>query len=553
LLLTALFCACGGTKHSSTTPSPTHAAAATTGSPVTPSVGPAIGAGGAGRQAGSPAAAHGPAVAGTPAGTAQQSAVAAGDWPVYDHDPQRSGVNGAETAITPETVGGLRKLWSQALPEIVGGSPILLHGVPLAGGSTADLLYVTTTHGITLALNAATGAVVWRQDTGGLQVTGQRCQVCATPAADPSRQWVYAAGNDGAVHRFAAGTGQEDKTAPWPVPVTLLNGYEKRSAALNVANGYLYVALSGYFGDFGPYVGHVVAVHLPDGATHVFNALCSNQKQLLAPVSAVANSAASCQQREAGIWARAGVVVDQSGGPTNGDLYTATGNGVFDANQGGSDYGDSVLQLNGDATALLGSYTPANFQSLDSGDVDLGSTAPALLPSQPRSATPYLAVQGGKDQNLRLLDRTKLGGIGGELQTINLGQGVINTTPAAWRDPAGNDPNGDNDWLFVVAARATVAYRVVTDGSGTTRLQEAWRLAQGGSSPIVAGGVLFLTDGQGVTARDPHTGKQLWSSAQQSAGGNIGGNHWQTPIVVNGRLFIADENARLTCYALPGS
>jgi outer membrane protein assembly factor BamB len=485
--------------------------------------------------------------------TPEPAANGTADWPVYDHDPQRSGVSNEETATTPSTVARLQRRWTQALPDVVGGSPILLSNMQLADGSHADLLYVTTSHGSTLALNAASGAIVWRQDTSGPQIANQRCQICATPAADPSRAWVYATGNDGAIHRYAATTGNEDTTAPWPVAVTLLNGYEKRSSALNLANGYLYVALSGYFGDFGPYVGHVVAIHLPDGAARVFNALCSDKQQLLAPTSVVANSQAACAQREAGIWARAGVVVDQGGGPTDGSLYISTGNGPFDANQGGRDYGDSVLRLSGDASRLLDSYTPASYQQLDDRDLDLSSTAPALLPPQTRSTTPYLAVQGGKDQILRLLNRAQLGGVGGELQTINLNQGLIFSTPAIWHDAAGSDPHGDNDWLFVTAARATVAYRIVTDGNGATRLQEAWRLPQGGSSPIVVGGVLYLTDGSGVSAHDPRTGKQLWSSAQPSAGGNVGGNHWQTPIVVNGRLYLADENGQLSCYALPGA
>jgi outer membrane protein assembly factor BamB len=493
---------------------------------------------------------RGPTPASSTAGaSASPAAGTSADWPVYAHDPQRSGVNPNETAINPNSVGGLRRQWVQTLPELSGGSPILLHGVRLGDGTTADLLYVTTSHGSTVALNAASGAIVWRKDTSGPQIPNQRCQICAMPAADPSRQWVYAAGNDGAVHRYAAGTGEEDTSPPWPVTVTHLNGYEKRSSALNVANGYLYVALSGYFGDFGPYVGHVVSVRLSDGAVSVFNVLCSDQHQLLAPPSAAPGSQASCSQREAGVWARAGVVVDQGDGPTAGSLYIASGNGPFDANaganNGGKDYGDSVLRLSGDGTTLLDSWTPATYQELDDRDLDLGSTAPALLPDQPNSQTPYLAVQGGKDGVLRLLNRAKLGGLGGELQAIPLNQGQILTSPAIWHDPPGGD------WVFIVTQRATVAYRVATDGNGKAQLQEAWRLGQGGASPVIAGGVLFLTSNSGVTAHDPHDGHQIWSSAQDSAGGNIGGNHWQTPIVADGRLYIADEQAHVICYALP--
>ena len=494
-----------------------------------------------------------PSVQDTPAvGTEQlqQQTGTSVDWPVFDHDPQRSGVNAGDTAITPATVGSLQRLWMQSLPEKADGSPVLLSGLSMPDGSTADLLYVTTSHGTTLALNAQDGTVVWQQASAGPMMPTEPCQICATPAADPSRQWIYAAGMDGAVHRYAATTGEEDQAPPWPVPVTLMNGSEKRSSALNVANGYLYVAMASY-NDRGPYVGHIVAVHLVDGAVHVFNALCSDQHQLLASPSVVPSSAAVCDQREAGVWARSGVVVDQSGGPTDGSLFIASGNGLFDADQGGVDYGDSVMRLSADASALLDSYTPTNYARLDEDDLDLGSVAPVLLPPQTQSNTPYLLVQGGKDGAIRLLDRTHLGGVGGELQRFNLTAGQMFAAPIAWQDPQASDPSG-NTWVFVSTESEFFGFRVITDASGQTTLGEPWHIQGGGTSPIVAGGVLFIATQGGVLGLDPNTGKTLWISGQGSAAGNIGPVHWQSPIVVSGRLYIADENGQLSAYGLAG-
>ena len=56
--------------------------------------------------------------------------------------------------------------------------------------------------------------------------------------------------------------------------------------------------------------------------------------------------------------------------------YAATGNGDFDANRGGHNYGDSVLSLSSDDLDLLGSYTPTNYHQLQDGDVEfiLGET-----------------------------------------------------------------------------------------------------------------------------------------------------------------------------------
>jgi outer membrane protein assembly factor BamB len=477
-------------------------------------------------------------VSGTPASGAQ-------DWPTFDHDPQRTGVNAAETAITPATVAGLQQVWSQALPELTGSAPILLSNIAMPDGTTRNLLFLTTSHGTTLALDAASGAILWQQSTTGPQIGNQPCQVCATPVADPSRQWIYASGNDGAIHRYAVATGAEDTSAPWPLPVTLMNGYEKRSSALNLANGMLYVALSGYNGDFGPYVGHLVTVNLATGASTVFNVLCSDQHQLLASPTVVPNPPATCSQREAGVWARSGVVVDQGDGPTSGSIFLASGNGPFDANQGGVNYGDSVVRLSGDGSTVLDSWTPADYQQLDDSDTDLGSTDPVLLPAQANSSTPYLAVQGGKDGIARLLDRTRLGGVGGELQALDLGAGRILAAPVAWMDASGAT------WVFVGSDGGLTALRLNVDASGKATLSQQWQMPGFSSSPIVAGGVLFAATRTAIVARDPQTGQMLWSANLPSAGGQFQAIHWQSPIVANGCLYIADQAAHLNAFCLP--
>jgi len=64
--------------------------------------------------------------------------------------------------------------------------------------------------------------------------------------------------------------------------------------------------------------------------------------------------------------------------PTSGNIFVATGNGPYD---GKTDWGDSVIELNPDATRVLGNYTPADNFKLKLLDLDLGSTSPVLLSS----------------------------------------------------------------------------------------------------------------------------------------------------------------------------
>src|SRR5690349_14955513 len=43
-------------------------------------------------------------------------------WSTFNGDAQRSGVNSAETAITPSNVGSLTQLWQQTLPAVGDGA-----------------------------------------------------------------------------------------------------------------------------------------------------------------------------------------------------------------------------------------------------------------------------------------------------------------------------------------------------------------------------------------------------------------------------------------------
>lgn len=458
-------------------------------------------------------------------------------WPAFDGGGSRSGVNRSEKTITTGNVGSLTRLWQQTLPAVVDSSPVELPAVKTPAG-IKTLLFVTTLTGSLLALDASTGQQVWRQNTSGPKFT------TSSPALDPSGQYVYSYGLDGKIHKYAVATGTEQTSGGWPVTITNMPDVEKGSSALNVANGYLYMSTSGYPGDAGHYQGHVVAISLSTGALSVFNSLCANIHQLLDSVSGDANY---CPDVQSGIWARAGAVVD----PLTGNIFVTTGNGNYTASTGGYDYGDSVIELSPDLQKVVDSFTPGNYSYLQSTDLDLGSASPTLLPVQKGSLTPYLAVQAGKDGSVRLLNRQNLSGqggpnhVGGELQTLNEAMnGSVPTQPVAWNDAH------NTTWVFVANGGELVAFKVITDAHGHTTLQKAYQNSHGGSSPFIANGLLFVQGNNVLWAMEPTTGNVLWSSAQASAGGSIGGLHWQSPIIVNGRVYVPDEAGHLTAYGL---
>src|SRR5262249_26396461 len=359
--------------------------------------------------------------------------------------------------------------------------------------------------------------------------------------------YVYSYGLDGKVHKYQVGDGTEITTGGWPETATLKGFDEKGSPALNFATTpggttYLYMANGGYPGDGGDYQGHITAINLADGSQKVFNSLCSDQTVHFVETPGSPDCAGHVQSA---IWARASVVYDD----VTGHIFMATGNGDYTGNAGGHEWGDSVFSLNPDGTGSggkpLDSYTPTNFAFLQGSDEDLGSTAPAILPAPGFAGR--LAVQSGKDAKLRLINLANLSGMGGpghtggELQLISVPQGcVVLSTPAVWVNPADSAT-----WMFVSNGCGISGLKLTVAG-GVPSLASQWSKSLGGFSPIVANNVLYQAGGGIIRALDPLTGNVLWSDTV-----HVGGNHWESPVVVNGLLYITDESSHLTAYSLP--
>ena len=89
------------------------------------------------------------------------------------------------------------------------------------------------------------------------------------------------------------------------------------------------------------------------------------------------------------------------------NLYFITGDGLFNANTNGTDYGDSYVKLSLSGT-VLDYFSPADQASLDTGNLDLGSGGVLLLPDQSGSH-PHEMLSAGKDGAIYLVDRDNMG------------------------------------------------------------------------------------------------------------------------------------------------
>jgi len=473
------------------------------------------------------------------------------DWLQFNGDMQHSGSNDLEATVDGTNVAQLTVKFKVSLPAVADGAPAFLESVATPAG-VKDLLFVTTRAGHVIALDAKTGAQVWsRQYAAGsckINNGATPCYTTSSPAIDPSRAYVYSYGLDGFMHKHQVGDGVEITAGGWPQLTTAKPFDEKGSSALAIVsssgNSYLYVAHGGYPGDAGDYQGHLTVINLASGTQNVFNVVCSNQ----AIHFARAPASADCPSVQSAIWARPGVVYDAA----TDRVFVATGNGNYNGSTGGYDWADSVLALNPDGTGSSGkpldSYTPATYATLNSADADLGSAAPAILPVAETSNVQHLAVQAGKDAKLRLINLANLGGsnqpghIGGEVGAVaNVAQGGgVLPQPAVWVDPTDHAT-----WLFVANGNGMSGLRLSIDANGNPSLVAQWHNDQGGSSALVANGVLYYAASNILRALDPHTGALLWSSSQ------IGGMHWESPVVANGVVFVTDDASQLTAFGLP--
>jgi outer membrane protein assembly factor BamB len=382
------------------------------------------------------------------------SASMATDVLTYHNDVNRSGWNPDETALTPATVASshFRAAFTVPLDSISFTQPLVATGVETHSGAL-DLLLVGTQLDSLYALNAKTGALVWRRvlvSPGATPVpdavTG--CPslitegIISTPVIDRSRDTVYAVSADlegtGSrmhihyfLHALSLGSGAS-RRAPVDVTASISRklrfdaDVETQRPALLESDGKIYVAFGGtcdYNAD--TYHGWVFAY---DATT-------------LAPAGVYVDTptAASDGTFMAGIWMSGNGLAASP----DGDVFLVTGNGHFDARD---NFGDSVVALPPNLSHVLDFFTPDTVASDNASDADFGSGGLMLLPDPPNAASgvPSLVVAQGKDGIFTMMDRTHLGryhpGKDAALAEINLG--------GTWSSPAYFDGGDAGESVF---------------------------------------------------------------------------------------------------------
>jgi hypothetical protein len=433
------------------------------------------------------------------------------DWTEFGLNPQRSDATNRPTGITAQNVGSLVDRQVK-LPGTIDSSPLYLHAARVAGG-THDVVIATSSYGRVFAIDADSGKRLWTYTPPGYSgLVGSEQITNSGPLVDGG--FVYSASPDGRVHKLVLASGREVRTGAWPVTVTRDPTKEKMGSALNVAGADVIATTSGYIGDAPTYQGHVVAISRQSGKIDaVFNTLCAQRRTIVVPTS--------CPESDSAILSRGGAVVE----PGGKRLLIDTGNATWD---GVRYFGDSAIELTLPGLDFRQAYTPRNQAELNEQDLDLGSSAPALL-----GEDRVLVV--GKDGVMRVLalghlDGHRPGGkqaLGGEVQTLETpGDTELFTQPAVWH-------HGKQTTVFVADFSATAAF-ALRGG----RLHQLWENDTPGTSPIMAGGLLYVyePEGGGIEVYEPGSSKPI--AKLPGAPG-----HWNSPIVADGHVIEPEGDA----------
>jgi outer membrane protein assembly factor BamB len=376
-----------------------------------------------------------------------------------------------------------------------------VYAEPLVLGSR---VFVATENDSVYALRTGTGEVIWRAHLGSavpqsalpcgnIDPTG----ITGTPAIDARTGTLYAVAftlpgrHDLVAIDTSTGRVRFRRSVDPEGADPLVH---QQRGALLIANGRVYVPFGGLFGDCGAFHGMVVGWSLDGSGPMLVYQVPS--------------------QGRAGIWAPSGASID----PT-GNLLVATGNGDSATT---FDFGSSVIRLS-PRLRMIDWFAPRNWAALNSGDTDLGSIGPAVLPNG-------LVFQSGKEGVGYLLRLDHLGGIGGESFQGDVCPGGAYGGTAA-----------DSPFVYVPCTDGLVALRL-TAGPG---FEVAWR-ATGfdAGPPILAGGAVWCVDiGSGrLLAFDHSTGHELFSASI----GQVA--HFATPTAVDGTIYVA-ASQRLIAFA----
>ena len=522
---------------------------------------------------------------------------------MWKGDPSASGLYAGETTLTTANVNvnQFGRIGSFQADGIVMAQPLFISGLDFGQGTTHDVVIIATEHDSVYAIDAnnpgggslwerhyvdpASGVTTMPDSFGGRTTLGGEVGITGTPYIDAAtgvlyfvttmarngvpEQWLRAldvrTGKDfgpGSVQVTASVPGDGKGSVNGQIAFDPSN--QNQRTGLTKVNGAILVAW-GSFSDWGVYHGWLMA----------FNPSTLQQIAVYNPTPQAQSTDAASGPSDYGgggaFW-QGGAAPAVDG---NGNIYINAADGSFNADQGGTNYGDSLLKLklSGNSFQVVDSFTPSNAACIDLHDLELGSGGVALLPTDFTNGL-KLAVTLSKEGRLFLVNTDTLGkfNAGGDNQIpqefvvgdytcsdATTGDVAEGTT---WNRLYGNASYWNGNVYVGPANMQLKQYQFQNGLLNPTPLgtsPSAYGLR--GANTVVSAngtqnGIVWAYEksaaGQGVLHAYDATdvSKELWNSNMNGARDGMGtGIGFGTPVIANGRV-VAPSDSFVEIYGL---
>jgi hypothetical protein len=198
-----------------------------------------------------------------------------------------------------------------------------------------------------------------------------------------------------------------------------------------------------------------------------------------------------------------------------------SGNGTFDVDTGGPDYGDGTAKLSTSGGLSVADYfTPADQSNLEGNDNDHGAGGAAILVDHGAGAPhQHLLIGGGKEGNFFLLDRDNMGGYGANFTAAD--SSAVQKFPAA--SGIFSTAAFFNNGLYVAGAGASLEVFAFNPGTGQF-------------NPVPTSQSLTSFGFPGATSSVSAAGTSnaiVWAMNSNAYGSNNGGSRAAGPMILH--------------------
>jgi hypothetical protein len=485
----------------------------------------------------------------------------------------RAGQNRQETILTPQNVtfSGFGKIFSYTVDGQIYAQPLYVPNVSIPGQGTRNVVYVVTQMDSVYAFDADGhgGTALWQDSfidlAQGIEPVPCGIADCSvypyhgingTPVIDPNTNTMYLVARTYNVstkqgfqylHALDITTGVEKFGGPVSISgfvpgagMDSSRGMVKFNPLTSIQRpGLLLLKGKVYIGWTSPSHGWIMAY---DAGTLEQTAIFTTTPNAV----------------RGGVWQSGnGLAADSSG-----YIYAASGDGLFDVDSGGLDYGDTVIKMDASLN-VVDYFTPMDQACRLQVDMDLGSSGPVVLPTKGNISELVTSGKGGRGCDpsvtapIYLLDRGNLGKYNPMkdhiIQEISgAGRGYW-SSPAYWQ--------AGDAYLYYAGRDDSLKMYILKNGRLSEPVAQSANLFPIGATPSVSsnggtGGIVWAVERQEglgdlpgslpaiLYAYDAGNVSVTLYDSSQNVQRDQGGcaDKFQVPTIANGKVYVSTQN-----------